>query len=142
MLGRLKDYLQSCNSTLVELGMSVELRNYQNSDSGKGSSCSTDYINILQSSSSSSYAKLLMRKASLSSMQSDSVFYDGSIVYAPESVDSDYRTINYTDSSISLCRDYANSLGTLYNEDITNFALQIASGLQHLERLKVRVFCG
>ena len=140
MFGRLKDYLQNCHKALTELGIPVELRNYQNSSSNvQGSSCSTDYVNILQTSSCSSYAKLLMRRSSVGSTQSDSVFYEGSIAYAPESVDSDYNTMSYAGSGISYYRDYTNTPGTLYNEEIANFALQIAYGLQHLEKLKVCV---
>ena len=141
MFGKLKDYLQNCHKALTELGIPVELRNYQNSSSNvHGSSCSTDYVNILQTSSCSSYAKLLMRRSSVGSTQSDSVFYEGSIAYAPESVDSDYNTMSYAGSGISYYRDYTNTPGTLYNEEIANFALQIACGLQHLEKLKVCVY--
>ena len=138
MFGRLKDYLQSCDNTLAELGLPVELGDNLNSPVfAKGSSTSTDYVNILQSGSSSSYVKLLMRKFSLLSAQSDSVFSENTIAYSSESVDSDYRPINHAESLITLSRDYTNSPGALYNEDITNFALQIAYGLQHLEELKV-----
>ena len=141
-MGKLKDYLRSCDSALVELGLPVELRNYQNcSNQGKGSSCSTDYVSIMRSTtSSSSYAKLL-RKTSVGSMQSDSVSYDGSIAYVPESVDSDYNLLSYAESLMTLTRDYANSPGVLYSKDIVNFALQIAYGLQHLEKLKVCFVC-
>ena len=137
MLGRLKDYLQSCNSALEKMGLPIELRDYQNSGKGRGCSCSTDYVNILRSTaSSSSYAKLL-RKVSVESTQSDSVFYHSSIAYAPESIDSDYNSLSYAGSMITLSRDYENSPGLLYNEDVASFALQIAHGLQHLEKLKV-----
>ena len=137
MFGRLLDYLQSCNSALEKLELPIELQDYQNSGKGKESSCSTDYINILRSTaSSSSYAKLL-RKASVGSMQSDSVFCDSSIAYAPESIDSDYSLSSYAGPMITVSRDYENSPGPLNNEDVANFALQIAHGLQHLEKLKV-----
>ena len=37
-----------------------------------------------------------------------------------------------------LLHDYANCKGVVYMEDVQNFALQIACGLQHLEKLQVR----
>ena len=37
-----------------------------------------------------------------------------------------------------LMHDYANCKGVVYMEDVQNFALQIAYGLQHLEKLQVR----
>lgn len=38
-------------------------------------------------------------------------------------------------------RDYINCKGILYMEDVLNFALQIACGLQHLEELEVGNLC-
>ena len=40
-------------------------------------------------------------------------------------------------SVVPLTHDYTNSKGLLYMEDIQNFALQIASGLKHLEDIQV-----
>ena len=42
-----------------------------------------------------------------------------------------------THSVVPLTHDYINSKGLLYMEDIQNFALQIASGLKHLEDIQV-----
>lgn len=39
--------------------------------------------------------------------------------------------------SAEVARDYTNCKGLLYMEDVTHFALQIACGLQHLEKQKV-----
>ena len=124
--GRLKDYL----------GLPVKLSDYSSgSVHGSDSGFSMGYVNILQSTSYNSYSKFLTKDNSLLNMQSDSGYGD-SIVYAPESVDSGYSV---GESVMSTSRDYANSPGILYDQDITNFALQIAHGLQHLENLKV--FC-
>ena len=38
----------------------------------------------------------------------------------------------YTEENV-----YCNSPGLIYEEDVINFSLQIASGMEHLERLKV-----
>lgn len=42
-----------------------------------------------------------------------------------------------TPSGAPLIHDYINSKGLLYMEDVTNFALQLARGLKHLEDHKV-----
>lgn len=136
MFGKLKDYLQSCDNTLAESGLPVQLSDYScGSVHGSYSSSSMGHVNILQSTSYNSYSKFLTKDNSLLNIQSDSGYGD-SIAYAPESVDSGYSV---GESMISISRDYANSPGILYDQDITNFALQIAHGLQHLENLKV--FC-
>jgi len=133
VFGRLKDYLQSCNNTLSELGLPVKLNDYSSGSVNGSNSSPMGYMNILQSTSCNSYSKFLTKDNSLLNIQSDSGYGD-SIVYAPESVDS-----GYSESITYISRDYANSPGILYDQDITNFALQIAHGLQHLQTLKVFV---
>ena len=138
MFGKLKDYLQSCDDVLVELGLPVKLGDYSDV---QGSHCSLEYTNVLQSNCTcyNSYSKILTRDSKDSptlNVPSDSGYGD-SIAYVPESIDSGYIG---GESLVSVSRDYANSPGTLYNQDIINFALQIAFGLQHLEKFKV-YFC-
>ena len=140
MFGKLKDYLRSCDDVLIELGLPVKLSEY--SVDVQGSSHSVEYINILQSNptcynSSSKMMTTDSKNGSMLNVPSDSGYGD-SIAYVPESIDSGYtswRSIG--ESLVPVSRDYANSPGMLYNQDITNFALQIAHGLQHLENLKV-----
>lgn len=148
MFGKLKDYLKSCDNALIKLGMSVKLYDYSDDTQKR---CSTEYINISQGvqkachpigyintsqNDSTNYNSYLTKENLLLNMPSDSGYGD-SIAYVPESVDSGYRSLSDDDFLPSLSRDYANSPGILYNQDITNFALQIACGLQHLEALKV-----
>ena len=40
-----------------------------------------------------------------------------------------------------LAHDYVNSKGLVYMEDVMNFALQIACGLQHLQNMQVYCHC-
>ena len=139
--GKLNEYLRSCQEALVQLGLPIQSVNLQDaSNFVRKSSNSTDYVNILLSNSSSStYLNLhqvLTRNNSLLSEQSDSVFSDN-VAYMPESVDSYQKPYTPASDIVSLSRDYASSPGLLVNEDIVNFALQIAYGLQHLEKLNV-----
>ena len=140
LFGRLKDYLITCDSVLVELGMSVKLSDYS-VDAVQTSYQSTEYVNTLQSGSAgyNSYSKMLSKENSLLNMPSDSGYGD-SIAYIPESIDSGYTSWSVEEPWGYLSRDYTNTPGLLYNQDLTNFALQIAHGLQHLEGLKVRSF--
>ena len=115
----------------------MELSDYP--DGVQGLSHSLEYVNILQSNCNcyNSYSKILNKDSPTLNVPSDSGYGD-SIVYVPESIDSGYTSWSIGgDSLVPVSRDYANSPGTLYNQDITNFALQIAYGLQHLENLKV-----
>lgn len=132
--GRLKDYLKSCGNALETLGLPVKLGNY--SDYIQESYDSLKYMNILQSNNCNSYSNVLPKKNSCLNVASDSGYGD-SIVYIPESVDSGYTSGSVAESLLNLSRDYVNSPGILYYQDVTNFALQIAFGLQHLENLKV-----
>ena len=141
MYGKLNDYLRNCQEALVQLGLPIISVNlHETPEFVRKSSNSTDYVNILQSNSSSStYLNLhqvLTRDSSLLSIQGDSVFSDN-VAYVPESMDSYNKPWTPVSEIISLSRDYLNSPGLLFNEDIVNFALQIAYGLQHLEKLKV-----
>ena len=141
MYGKLNEYLRSCQEALVQLGLPIQSVNLQDaSNFVRKSSNSTDYVNILQSNSNSNtYLNLhqvLTRDNSLLSEQSDSVFSDN-VAYMPESVDSYQKPYTPASDIVSLSRDYASSPGLLVNEDIVNFALQIAYGLQHLEKLNV-----
>ncbi|XP_065920975.1 platelet-derived growth factor receptor alpha-like isoform X2 [Dysidea avara] len=141
MYGKLNDYLRNCQEALVQLGLPIISVNlHETPEFVRKSSNSTDYVNILQSNSSSStYLNLhqvLTRDSSLLSIQGDSVFSDN-VAYVPESMDSYNKPWTPVSEIISLSRDYLNSPGLLFNEDIVNFALQIAYGLQHLEKLKI-----
>lgn len=135
MFGRLKDYLVTCDSALVELGMPVKLSDY--SEAVHGSYNTMEYVNMLQNGGTSynSFNNLTKDNALLN-VPSDSGYGD-SIAYVPESVDSGYTSGSVNESRVYISRDYANTPGILYNQDLTNFALQIAYGLQHLENLKV-----
>ena len=142
MFGRLKDYLKICDSALVELGIPVKLNTY--SDNVQGLYSPVEYINTLQHSSSNnfnSYYNILAKDISPLNAPSDSGYGD-SIAYVPESVDSGYTSWSIGGYQAYSSRDYANTAGVLYNEDLTNFALQIAYGLEHLENLKVCSFVG
>ena len=137
LFGKLKDYLQSCDHALVELGLPVKLSDYL--EDVQGSCYSLECANILQNNCNcyNSYSKILNKDNPTLNLPSDSGYGD-SIVYVPESTDSGYTSWSIGgDSLIPVSRDYANSPGILYNQDITNFSLQIAYGLQHLENLKV-----
>jgi len=70
------------------------------------------------------------------SLLSDAALNDN-VAYVPESLNSDYKPWTPASETVSLSRDYLNSPGMLYNEDLVNIALQIAYGLQHLEKLGV-----
>ena len=140
MFGKLKDYLQSCDDVLIELGLPVKLNDY--TVDVQESRHSMEYINILQSNSNhNSSAKMLTtdcNDVSMLNVPSDSGYGD-SIAYVPESVDSGYTSWSISESLVPASRDYINLPGMLYNQDITNFALQIGHGLQHLENLKVHL---
>ena len=143
MFGKLKDYLQSCDDVLMELELPVKLSDY--TDNVQGLNHSVEYINILQSNytrynSSSKIQTKDSKESSMLNVPSDSGYGD-SIAYVPESIDSGYTSQSICGSLLPVSRDYANSPGVLYNQDITNFALQIAHGLQHLESLKVAALC-
>ena len=139
MFGRLKDYLKTCDSILVELGVPVKLNAY--SDDIQGPHSPVEYINTQQHSGNTynSYYNILGKDISPLNVPNDSGYGD-SIAYVPESVDSGYTSWSIGGYQGYSSRDYANSPGTLYNQDLTNFALQIAYGLQHLENLKVLIF--
>lgn len=47
------------------------------------------------------------------------------------------KAANDSTTAAAVTHDYINSKGFLYMEDVQNFALQIASGLKHLEEQKV-----
>lgn len=138
MFGKLKDYLQSCDDLLIELGLPVKLSDY--TVDIQESHHSVEYINILQSNTNyNSSSKMLTidgKDGSTLNVPSDSGYGD-SIAYVPESIDSGYTSWSIGESLVPALRDYVNSPGMLYNQDITNFALQIGHGLQHLENLKV-----
>jgi len=141
MYGKLSDYLKTCQEALAQLGLPIISVNlHEATEFVRKSSNSTDYVNILQSNSTSStylnLHKVLTRDSSFLSIQSDSVFSDN-VVYVPESLDSYCKPWTPASDIVSLSRDYLNTPGPLFNEDLVNFALQIAHGLQHLEKLKV-----
>ena len=60
----------------------------------------------------------------------------GEIYEVPSSAYLDFDA----DSVAPLMHDYVNCKGLLYMEDVTNFALQLARGLKHLEDIKVSKF--
>lgn len=143
MFGILKDYLRTCDSALVELGVPVKLNAYSDNVQGLYIYSPTEYVNTLHRSNNNfnSYYNILARDISPLNAPSDSGYGD-SIAYVPESVDTGYTSWSIGGYQASSSRDYANTAGILYNEDLTNFALQIAYGLQHLENLKVCSFVG
>ena len=132
MHGKLKDYLKICREALAQLGLPIRSVNLHEASKFAAS------MNISQSNNSSStnfnLHQVLTRDNSL---LSDSLFSDH-VAYVPESLDSDCKPCTPASEIVSMSRDYLNSPGLLFNEDIVNFALQIAYGLQHLEKLKVR----
>jgi len=134
MHGKLKDYLKICQEALTRLGLPIISVNLHDASKFSRSNNSTASINILQNNNSSSNLHQVLTKDN--SLLSDSLFSDN-VAYVPESLDSDSKPWTPASEIVSLSRDYLNSPGLLFNEDIVNFALQIAYGLQHLEKLKV-----
>lgn len=149
--GSLKDFLQECRETIVQLNHSAINMSKKTSHSSTSTNSSCAYPALREKiplsqqnsvfSTSSEVAKsdlpspcyqnfvstdlinsLRMHSTTSQLSAQDSGFFGG------ESV----KTRTSTSS-----QEYVNNTGLLYMEDVQNFAVQIAQGLQHLESLNV-----
>ena len=144
--GSLKDYLQQCKEVLLKLNHIPHIASSRKHS--HNSSCSF--------TSSSTYPLLHQEKVPLS--QQNSVFSVSSQSSSTSAMTPStpaclnhcnckefgssmerrrHETCSSSSSYPYLTHDYVNSRGLLYMEDVQNFALQIACGLRHLEKLKV-----
>lgn len=142
MHGNLKDFLHECKDTVEKLNHRAQIAGSRRSQFPSVSSC---------------YPALVMREKIPLSQQS-SVFSESShssrmdvfsTAACPSPDISSHRGRCLTQDSgfggetkpsvsSQVTHDYINCKGLLYMEDVSNFALQIACGLQHLEKLKVK----
>lgn len=148
MYGKLKDYLLECKRVATNNGcLPIRIA----SVTAPEFHSSRKYLQAVQFSSlSSGYGSIIGRsnvdsQESITTKDSDDNLYSGSIdtittdgVFDVSDSKNMYECSEgmfhmYTEQS----NEYCNSPGLIYEEDVINFSLQIASGMEHLERLKV-----
>lgn len=138
--GSLKNYLHQCKEAVLKLNHTPHVVSlHRHGHPSNGSSCFTG---------SSAYPSL-QEKIPLS--QQNSVFsvssHSSKLEYSPPSlIQSGSKVRHLTQDSGFFggpttypTQDYINCKGLLYMEDVQNFAIQIAQGLSHLEKLEVSV---
>ena len=147
MYGKLKEYLLECKRVATHNGSlplriaSVTVPEFQGNkkvlQTVQFSSLSSGYGSIIgkcytdsQESIGTKDSDDNLYSSSMDTITTDGVFDipDGKIKYE-SSEDIFYA---YAEDS-----EYCNSPGLIYEEDVINFSLQIASGMEHLEKLKV-----
>lgn len=155
MYGKLKDYLLECRRVVTHsshlpihiatirdptfhskerLLKTVQVQ-FSSTSSGYGSMIgkySTESQGSIGSTSHSQESQDNLYSSSVDTMATDGVFETTS--YCRNVCDEPEDTFQH---SAEFSCEYINSPGLIYEEDVINFALQIASGLEHLERLKV-----
>ncbi len=151
MYGSLKDFLRQCEEAVRSLNhMPVIVRSNSRTRSTSCSSCSSAYPLIVNDKPPLS-AQNSVFLAGTPSGQSSFVFPQ-SQRQRLQTQDSGCFT-DHEESSLSaahipaalplahavcpLTHDYINTKGLIHMEDVQNFALQIACGLQHLENMQV-----
>jgi len=158
MYGRLKDYLLECRRVVTHSShLPIHIANtteptfhskerllrtvqvqFSSTSSGYGSMIGkylTESQGSIGSASHSRESQDNLYSSSVDTMATDGVF----------EVASDCRNVcdepEYLyQPNTELSCEYINSPGLIYEEDVINFAVQIASGLEHLERLKVHIY--
>jgi len=149
MHGKLKDYLLECKRVVTHNGClplriaSTAPLEFHGSrkfvQATQFSSLSSGYGSIIGKYSTDSQASISTKDSedNLYSSSMDTMTTDGVFDVA----DSCSRTTcDHTEDTFHTCTEhseYSNSPGLIYEEDVINFSLQIASGMEHLERLKV-----
>lgn len=149
MYGKLKDYLLECKQIATHNGClplciaaSITRQEFHGSkkvlqavqfsslSSGYGSIMGNWYSTDSQGSIATKDSSDNLYSSSVDTLTTDGVFdmLDGRDTY-------EYSE----DMSHSEYNEYCNSPGLIYEEDVINFSLQIASGMKHLEKLKVGV---
>lgn len=148
MYGKLKDYLLECKRVATHNGsLPLRIANTVAPDFRGGkkvlqavqfSSLSSGYGSIIgkcytdsQESIGTKESDDNLYSSSMDTITTDGVFDIPDSKNTCESSDDLFHTYTTEDT------EYCNSPGLIYEEDIINFSLQIASGMEHLERLKV-----
>ncbi|XP_065920092.1 fibroblast growth factor receptor homolog 1-like isoform X2 [Dysidea avara] len=156
MYGKLKDCLLECKRVVTHSShLPIHIANttepalhsrkrllrtvqvqFSSTSSGYGSMIgkySTESQGSIGSTSHSQESQDNLYSSSVETMATDGVF----------EITSDYRNVcsdetedKFQPNTEFTC-EYINSPGLIYEEDVINFALQIASGMEHLEKLKI-----
>ena len=147
MYGKLKEYLLECKRVATHNGClplriaSVTAPEFHGSKKVlqpvQFSSLSSGYGSIIgkcytdsQESIGTKYSDDNLYSSSMDTITTDGVFDMPDTKNKYESSDDIFYS--YAEDS-----EYCNSPGLIYEEDVINFSLQIASGMEHLEKLKV-----
>ena len=147
MYGKLKDYLLECKRVAARNGcLPLRIANVATSEFHNGkkvlqavqfSSLSSGYGSIIGKSYTDSQESIGTKdsddnlySSSMDTITTDGVFDIPDSKSAYQSSEDIFHT--YTEENV-----YCNSPGLIYEEDVINFSLQIANGMEHLERLKV-----
>lgn len=161
--GSLKDFLKNCEEAVLKLNhipqVQQSFRSRRTSSTNSGSSTYPHLVFKLPLSaqnsvfSSSGTPTALIPSASSSGFDFSCANHQISIEERLVTQDSGFFGENMDQAALSetsggalvahmvapLTRDYINSKGLLYMEDVQNFALQIACGLKHLKDIQVSV---
>ena len=135
--GSLKDFLKTCKDTVLRLNHQpavIRKGGFQGA-SGTASSpshmlgtCSVADANVRRCDWTDRTSHDRNVRGRLSLMKQDSGFSDSVDVTTPS---------HPPHTTTPLTMDYTNCRGLIHMEDVQNFALQIASGLRHLEAMEV-----
>lgn len=147
MYGKLKDYLLECKRVATHNGcLPLRIASVVAPEFHGGKKV----LQAVQFSSlSSGYGSIIGKcytdsQESIGTKDSDDNLYSGSMdTITTDGVFDIPDNKNTYESSEDIFHtyveenEYCNSPGLIYEEDVINFSLQIASGMEHLERLKV-----
>lgn len=148
MYGKLKDYLLECKRIATQNGC-LPLRIASTVATAPEFHGSKKILQTIQFSSlSSGYGSIIGKcytdsQESIGTKDSDDNLYSGSMdtITTDGVFDTSDSKSMYENSEDIYTEDneYCNSPGLIYEEDVINFSLQIANGMEHLEKLKVYI---
>ena len=141
MYGSLQNFLKECEEAVLCLNHTphVAYKTGQYQSSSDSPTFMSQPLEFSHGSSSSEKTTLSHQSSSAATStatkmceQGDKLAYESDATVVGSSAQAVYDSL-----SAPITHDYVNSKGPLYVEDVQSFALQIASGLRHLEQEKV-----
>ena len=143
MHGSLKQFLKSCEETVLQLNHKPLILRSRTRSMGSSCSSATSAHHLLCDKSSSDTPETskvffpTVKKIPLATQDSGYSECCGSEESEEHTAQACGMTAPLAHTVAPLTKDYINCKGIIHMEDVQNFALQIACGLQHLENNKV-----
>lgn len=132
--GNLKNYLHQCKEAVNKLNHIPRIISLRQHHPSLDSGCSVLQEKVPLSQQSSVFSDISLSSKAGTASTSSCLYRNGSGISRCLTQDSGF-SVEFSNSYPS--HDYVNCKGLLHMEDVLNFALQIACGLQHLKKLEV-----